>query len=63
MNFTINKTTDAPRWFWVLETAAGAIAKSLEFFGSEAEARADVASFKKAAGGVRFAKVVSANAK
>lgn len=50
-------TYDSPRKEWRLVGAAGALARSPASFASTAEARADIAVFKKAASGVRFAKV------
>lgn len=60
MTFKVSKTTDAERYFWHLEAADGLVAKSLDFFPSEAAARSDIARFKKAAGGVRYAKTIGA---
>jgi len=45
------------RWVWQLHAADGKVAHSAGTFGSESEARSDVARVKKKMAGAKFARV------
>lgn len=47
-------------WAWTLTTKEGELARAPMDFASEAQARSNIAAMRKAAGGMKFAKVQDA---
>lgn len=62
MRFVIrNHGDEVAEFHWQLQKAGDVpVANAASTFASEADARSDIAAFKKSASGVRFAKTVTA---
>ncbi len=59
MHFQL-KRSEVDLWLWELQTASGEkLARAPGIALTEAESRKQIAAFRKAAGGVKFAKVLS----